>query len=612
MNFKIHVGPPKTGTSAIQKWCLDNRPMLLRYGVYYPEHDVDPNGVSSGNLLSLFERTEDGELIYSKEKYKELLTNAKALGVGTILLSSEFFFKKIAVLADAIPDAIFVAYIRFELSLIESGYNQSVKRHGKSDLITISPGLRSQPLSLINSYICEYGSQRFVLRSYNERAFSGGNIVSDLLEAIGVSTDGSENLPAPKRINTGYSLEGLEFKRWFNKFKPEYLQEPLDRFLQHEAKAADLNYSILSGSEFWRLKKSLLKELKFFCNEQSVHNSALLFSESELFEQGKVRLQHIGLVTFSRLTRNFVRFDQDASNLLNRFLLEFKGKATNEEDCARFHEIAKLISSSDSGPVKPINLFPKMADIFVTAKNKIGEKFNNKNIFPPYHKDLTPRVVQAQKANKYVIALSHDIPLTGGDCFTQMLEQTFGRGAVYRPNRRSGAPLLNEGEGIILPKKTRVIHGHFKATESLKFFYPHAMQMCWVRDPLERLWLHFQYILHSENPPRLYDNLMQLAQSKKLVNTKYLFVAMLEDERFDRLKNIYSYYLSECELEKFGFIGSAHNYANDILRLSKMLPKPLIFSNSMIDKNLHLGLPKDLRKYDYHLATEYELVERFL
>tara|TARA_Y100001970_G_scaffold236774_1_gene296770 strand:- start:3782 stop:5620 length:1839 start_codon:yes stop_codon:yes gene_type:complete len=612
MNFKIHVGPPKTGTSAIQKWCLDNKTLLLGYGIYYPEHDVDPNGVSSGNLLSLFERTEDGELVYSKKKYKKLLKDAKALGVDTILLSSEFFFKKIAVIAEAIPEAVFVAYIRFELSLIESGYNQSVKRHGKTELLKISQRLRSQSLSLINSFIYEYGSQRFVLRSYNDKTFSGGNIVSDLLEAVGVAVDECKSLPVPRRINTGYSLEGLEFKRWFNKFEAGYLQEPLDRFLQHEARNADLTYSILSGSEFCRSKKLLLKELKLFCNKNSVHNGDLLFKDSELFEQGNVKLQHIGLVTFIRLVRDFLQFEQDAHNLLSRFISEFKGEANSAEDSARFSELSKLITISDTVPVKPFNVFPKLGSMFDTAKSKLSEKFDDKNIFSSFYRASNAKVIQAQEANKNVLALYHDIPLTGGDCFIQMLEQSFLKGAVYRATSLGGAPLLSKGQGIILPKNTRVMHGHFKATNSLECFYPNAIQMCWVRDPLERLWLHFQYIIHNEKPSRLYDMLMKLAQTNKLVDPKFLFVAMMEDDGFDRLKNIYSYYLSECDLEKFGFVGSVHNYANEIVRLSKMLPKPLVFSKELkIYENLP-AFPKDLRKYDYHLSAEYELVERFL
>lgn len=95
MNFKIHVGPPKTGTSAIQKWCLDNKTLLLGYGIYYPEHDVDPNGVSSGNLLSLFERTEDGELVYSKKSIKSYLKTLRLLVWIQFFFPPSSFLKKL-------------------------------------------------------------------------------------------------------------------------------------------------------------------------------------------------------------------------------------------------------------------------------------------------------------------------------------------------------------------------------------------------------------------------------------------------------------------------------------------------------------------------------------
>ena len=45
----FHIGAPKTGSTAIQKFCLENRETLKEHGLYYPNHGVDKNGISGGH-----------------------------------------------------------------------------------------------------------------------------------------------------------------------------------------------------------------------------------------------------------------------------------------------------------------------------------------------------------------------------------------------------------------------------------------------------------------------------------------------------------------------------------------------------------------------------------
>ena len=75
MNVILHVGPGKTGSSAIQKWLNEHSDTLLSEGVFYPEHSLDENGVSSGNALSIFEYDSKGQLHFSESKAKFLLEN---------------------------------------------------------------------------------------------------------------------------------------------------------------------------------------------------------------------------------------------------------------------------------------------------------------------------------------------------------------------------------------------------------------------------------------------------------------------------------------------------------------------------------------------------------
>ena len=49
----FHIGAPKTGSTAIQKFCLENRETLKEHGLYYPYHGVDVSDLKSA-LYAVF------------------------------------------------------------------------------------------------------------------------------------------------------------------------------------------------------------------------------------------------------------------------------------------------------------------------------------------------------------------------------------------------------------------------------------------------------------------------------------------------------------------------------------------------------------------------------
>ncbi|MFT5824281.1 MAG: hypothetical protein ACI8ZM_005547, partial [Crocinitomix sp.] len=247
MNIKvyIHIGPPKTATSAIQNWLQNNRDLLLNQGFFYPEHSVDENGVSSGNVLDVFDRNEDTKLVISDKKVKQLLRDCKKNKCDTLLLSSEFFFFQVSELLEIFPHAQLIVYLRFPLDVIESSYNQAVKRHDETKPFSLPKEPNAYHLKFIEKMFAKHGTANFTIRFYEKSMFCNGDIISDFNSILGIEND----LSASDIINSSYTFEALELKRWLNTFLPVEYQQRVDSFLQSYNHGAD-SYSLIKPKQY--------------------------------------------------------------------------------------------------------------------------------------------------------------------------------------------------------------------------------------------------------------------------------------------------------------------------------------------------------------------------
>lgn len=296
----IHIGPPKSGTSAIQKWLSDNRDYLNSKGVFYPEHELDENGVSSGNLLSMF--SQDGEdFILDDAKVSSLLEEFESSKNDVLILSSEFFFKRMEQLAQAIPEAMFIGYLRFPLEVAESSYNQGVKRHGQVHAFGLPATPRAYQLEILDRLIKKIGRERFILRPYSKQCFKNGNLVEDFLSKVGIEPI---NLDSPL-VNTSYTLEGLEFKRWFNQLNLDSLQYDMDLYLQRASEGTSV-YSFIPPAIYEKFKLAFVEQIETFCNEHKVEQRDVFVELCKELKQKSKYKQYIDSAEFERIFKEFI------------------------------------------------------------------------------------------------------------------------------------------------------------------------------------------------------------------------------------------------------------------------------------------------------------------
>ena len=267
----IHIGPPKSGTSAIQYALHHNRGLLRSNGVEYPEHEIGSNGISSGNLTSILSLDVSGKWYVCENKVNELITSFEQSEANTLLLSSEYFFYLVKEIASKVPSAQFIAYIRCPLETFESSYNQSVKRHGRTTPATFSQNLHTTTLNILTEMIENVGRKRFLLRAYLPASDGEFNLVEDFLNA--------SNLPlltsVKKVTNSSYTFEALEFKRWLNQFELLEFDASIDQALQAYENGRS-TFSLLPESLSERYQKQALHTVRDFVQIHKVFNGRRL------------------------------------------------------------------------------------------------------------------------------------------------------------------------------------------------------------------------------------------------------------------------------------------------------------------------------------------------
>ena len=244
MNKRVifHVGPPKTGSSAIQQFLHHHRQQLLASGVLYPAHSVDENGISSGNAREICAPDPEGRLALDHQKLSNVLNafenNPKA---HILLLSSESFFRIMDDIIQAVPDAEIICFLRNPVEFQLSIYNQSVKRHGNQK--PFAPGKRlnlGQWESILKAanQLEAHQLHCFAYKNHGEK----GNVITDVLGVLGLRDKLSVS---DKSVNVSYSFAALELKRWLNQFPISALQAELDAYLQ-AASAGTGRYRLLN------------------------------------------------------------------------------------------------------------------------------------------------------------------------------------------------------------------------------------------------------------------------------------------------------------------------------------------------------------------------------
>ncbi|MDC8833023.1 hypothetical protein [Alteromonas gilva] len=253
----IHLGPPKTGTSAIQSWLNGNVDALRRDGIYYPAHGADANGVSSGN----FERVvgydaQEHKFYFDKVKTKALIEEFNATECHTLLLSSEHFYYYLIWFFSLLSTAKYVFYIRHPLAITESSFHQEVKRHSRTKDFTVPPTIGFDNLKLVSQLSADFDCD-VEYRFFSHNLYKGGSLLSDFAACIGTTIQAPKDI---KRLNSQYSPGAITLMRMCNSFADQQLKRALDVHLQKHSEDVPA-FSFVSDEQRITVLKNIRDEM---------------------------------------------------------------------------------------------------------------------------------------------------------------------------------------------------------------------------------------------------------------------------------------------------------------------------------------------------------------
>lgn len=206
----IHVGMPKTGTTAIQRVLANNRKQLKALGYIYPgtrEHHwplvegirekkrMLTNGCVRDTLVEV--RDWDGDAILSCEGFGECFhegdSAARSVNIPQNISEALNFFE--------VPHRIvMIMYVRRQDIWLDSGYRQRVKDGLTDTFDEYFDNCRAENFALVD-YLQKadawgqcFGDENVIVRPYDPAAWLENSLHADLLGLLGLSAQQRESI----------------------------------------------------------------------------------------------------------------------------------------------------------------------------------------------------------------------------------------------------------------------------------------------------------------------------------------------------------------------------------------------------------------------------------
>lgn len=241
----VHIGTPKTGTTALQKYLYENRNYLKQNGWSYMEWT---NPILKKNVIRSYE---NGSMLLSAtyggwtlEEYKYLWDELREeLDKYNVIVSEECIWNSTAKETEEVianfkkeyDDIVVIVYLRRQDIYAESLWNQGIKEYLESCQLQdfLQRNTSIDYLKKIEKLAEILGEENVIIRVYEKEQLIEHDIVRDFLKLIGLDAPKYE-LEHNELQNERLDGDLLELKRLFNDIYKEQGGEGYTEIFQRE------------------------------------------------------------------------------------------------------------------------------------------------------------------------------------------------------------------------------------------------------------------------------------------------------------------------------------------------------------------------------------------
>lgn len=222
----LHIGRPKVGSTALQTLLHDNRELLARRGVLYPESPMLKKG--SHKLALVFQRQlRDARTVEScspSDVYDALHAEVERRGLPRVVVSTENMFlvdpSRVVPLLTARYDVTVVCYLRRQDRVLVSSLVQEIKEDQVAPNFDIDSYAQAPKrleyldyALILGRWAKAFGRANIVVRILEPSQLQG-SLQEDFLRVLQVSAEGF-SIPEARQ-NSSLARDALEFIRMIN------------------------------------------------------------------------------------------------------------------------------------------------------------------------------------------------------------------------------------------------------------------------------------------------------------------------------------------------------------------------------------------------------------
>lgn len=314
----LHIGTPKTGTSAIQVFMAKNRNLLKKKGYSYPDFGLKFEGIGANrNAHFLVQRYFDSKkkrdykkeselqekgfslLLQNLDKYENVVISDEGIWNGFEFMDN--FWKNLYTrVTEAGHEIKVIVYVRRQDTFIQSYWAQQVKETSQLSFKEYMEEKRYEKCHLqydvsLGKIAEVVGRENMIVRVYEKGQYYGKNpsLISDFLHVIGLELT-EEYQSSDAIVNRSIDGKCLEIKRILNnmpefKQKRGFIVDYMREVSQKESKSSDYSRAACFLPEQKEAFLNLFaKGNEIVAKEYLNKPSGVLFEEKDMDNGGEI------------------------------------------------------------------------------------------------------------------------------------------------------------------------------------------------------------------------------------------------------------------------------------------------------------------------------------